>query len=397
MKHLILMLLAAALLLSACGKQEKTEPPPGETVLEPTCAETISETGDYAIVCEWEEYASDVERVTFFVENHTEEPLETGVDFQLERLEDGCWNPVPMAENTGWVALGLYIPAGGRTALECWFSMYDYDFSGGGTYRIVKELKGQLTAGEFRLAEVSEISAERPYGFAPLEELPENFGADVAAGNEVVFTGEETRNLEAVEIFLNKSGAGVDCQLRTVQDYGEGAPMVIDVIYENDHFLWRMWSQGVVTEQRFSYIVTDGVDLYLSNGVDWAQTERFESETVFLIPGGATGAMVTAVEQQAAGRLAANVARYKVWSDDGTCSAALTDVPTEFSVGWQKRGEGSRGELFDLRGRNRDETVITALEWQGDQLLLTCETAGDNGRNRLVFDTESWSLKDNDE
>ena len=45
MKHLILMLLAAALLLSACGKQEKTEPPPGETVLEPTCAETISETG----------------------------------------------------------------------------------------------------------------------------------------------------------------------------------------------------------------------------------------------------------------------------------------------------------------------------------------------------------------
>ena len=397
MKRLILMLLAAALLLTACGKQEVKQEMPEETVQDPTCAETLSETGDYAIVCEWEEYASDVERVTFFVENRTEEPLETGVDFRLDRLEDGCWSPVPMVENAGWVSLGLSVPAGGRTALECWFSMYDYDFSGGGLFRIVKELEGQTVAGEFRLAEGSEISAERPYGFAPLEELPEDFGASAAAGNEVVFTGEETRNLEAVETFLNKSGGGVDCQLRTVQDYGEGAPMVIDVIYENDHFLWRMWSQGVVTEQRFSCIVTDGIDLYLSNGVDWAQTERFESKTAFLIPGGATGAMVTVVEQQAAWRLTANVARYKVWSDDGTCSAALTDVPTEFSVGWQKRGEGSRGELFDLRGRNGDETVITALEWQGDQLLLTCETAGDNGRNRLAFDTESWSLKDNHE
>jgi len=390
MKRVILMLLAAAMVLTACGKRETTaEPPAEETVQDPTCAEAISETGDYAIVCEWEEYASDVERITFFVENHTEEPVETGVDFRLERLEGDTWTVVPMVENAGWVALGLSIPAGGRVPLDCYFSAYDHDFGRGGTYRIVKELNGQLVAGEFRMAEVSAISAQQPYGFAPLEELPEDFGASDANGNEVVFTGEWIQNLEAVTAFLNKSGSGVDCQLRTVQDYGEGAPMVIDVIYENDHFLWRMWNQGAITEQRFSYIVTDGIDLFLSNGVDWANTERYGSDTAFLIPSGVTGAMLTAVEQQAAGRLTANVARYQIWSDDGTCSAALTEEPTEFAVSWQEKGKGSRGEIFRLR------TAVTALKWQPDGTLrLTCGIAGDDGSYYAVFDPVSWSLRD---
>ena len=389
MKRVILMLLAAAMVLTACGKKEITaEPPAEETVQDPTCAEAISETGDYAIVCEWEEYASDVERITFFVENHTEELVETGVDFRLERLEGDTWTAVPMVENAGWVALGLSIPAGGRVPLDCYFSAYDYDFDRGGTYRIVKELKGQLAAGEFRLVEVSEISAQQPYGFAPLEELPEDFGASDANGNEVVFTGEWIQNLEAVTAFLNKSGSGVDCQLRTVQDYGEGAPMVIDVIYENGHFLWRMWSQGSVTEQRFSYIVTDGSDLFLSNGVDWANTERYGSDTAFLIPSGVTGAMLTAVEQQAAGRLTANVTRYQIWSDDGTCSAALTEEPTEFAVSWQEKGKGSRGELVSLRA------AVTALKWQPDGTLrFTCGIAGDAGSYHAVFDPVSWSLR----
>lgn len=397
MKRWIILLLAAALMLTACGKQEtKQEPVPGETVLPPTCAEEPAETEDYAIVCEWEEYATDVERITFFVENRTEAMLETGVDFRLERLEEkGGWSAVPMAENAGWVALGVGIPAGGRVPMECWLSMYDHDFSGGGTYRIVKELNGQTVAGMFQMAEGSVISAERPYGFAPLEELPAAFGAGDACGNEVLFTAEGAENLEAVEAFLEKSGSGVACQLRTVQDYGEGAPMVIDVIFENDHFLWRMWTQGEITEQRFSYTVTDGRDLFLSNGADWAQTERYGSDTAFLIPQGVTGAMLTTVERQAAGRMMSNVTRYQIWSEDGTYSAALTQEPEEFAVSWQEQGKGSRGELFSIARRDGKERRITALEWQGHELLLTCEAERD--REQLLFDGDSWRLKDKNE
>jgi hypothetical protein len=61
--------------------------------------------------------------------------------------------------------------------LDCYFTIYDYDFSGGGTYRIVKDLNGQTVAGTFKLTADSAISAQQPYGFAPLETLPEDFGA----------------------------------------------------------------------------------------------------------------------------------------------------------------------------------------------------------------------------
>ena len=394
MKRLMGLILALSLLLTACGREEQTKgQPAGETVLPPTCAETVSETGDYAIVCEWEEYACDVGRITFFVENHTQEPLETGVDFRLETLGDnGAWYEVPLVQNAGWVALGLQIPAGERTPLECWFPMYDYDFSGGGTCRIVKELNGQTVAGSFKMTEISMISAQQPYGFAPLEELPGDYSAADTVGNEVVFTESGAKNLAAVEVFLDKSGRGVDCQLRTVQDYGEGTPMVIDVIHENDHFLWRMWSAGQITEQRFSYIVTDGSGLFLSNAVDWHHTELYNSDTAFLIPEGVTGEMLTVVEGQAAGRLEGSVLRYRVWSTDGVYDAALTTEPDEFSVGWQKSGEGSRGELFSIQKRDGKERVLTALEWQGSDLLLTCETVGADGKEHWIFSGESWTL-----
>lgn len=393
MKRLIILILIVSLLLTACGKREtSTQPPAGGTVLPPTCAETVSEPGDYAIVCEWEEYACDVGRITFFVENHTKEPLETGVDFQLETLgENGAWYQVPLVQNVGWVALGLQIPAGERVPLECWFPMYEYDFSGGGTYRIVKELNGQTVTGTFKMAETSGISAQQPYGFAPLEELPEHYSAADAHGNEVVFAAGGARNLDAVKEFLKKSGEGVSCQLRTVQDYGEGAVMVIDVIHENDHFLWRMWNAGQITEQRFSYIVTDGTALFLSNGVDWQHTELYDSGTAFLIPEGVTGEMLTMIERQAANRLEGSVIRYRVWSEDGVYDAALTTEPDAFSVGWQKPGEGSRGEMFYVQKPDGTARRLTALEWQGSDLQLICEMP-EGGREHWTFCGETWTL-----
>ena len=184
------------------------------------------------------------------------------------------------------------------------------------------------------------------------------------------------------------------CQLRTVQDYGENTPMGIDTIYEDGHFLWRMRQGEYIAEQQFSYIVTDGTDLYLSNGADWETAERYAAkELAWLVPMGTAGAAeVEAVEKMTADRLAANVTRYRVWSSDGVWNAALTEMPTEFSVSWQKPGEGSGGCTYDLNHWDGLETAIWGLEWQEDgKLLLVCETA-DGGSSRLQFDPETEQL-----
>ena len=210
----------------------------------------------------------------------------------------------------------------------------------------------------------------------------------------MVYTNDGVQNGEAVEEFLYKVRLNVPCQLRTVQDYGENTAMLIDAIYENGHFLWRMRQGDDVAEERFSYIVTDGTDLYLSNGADWETAERYAGkELAWLVPTGTAGPeLVSAVEKMTEERLAANTARYRVWSADGQWDAFLTEVPTEFAVNFHSSGGGGRGSTYDLNHWDGLETAIWGLEWQEDgKLLLVCETV-DGGSSRLTFDPETERL-----
>ena len=141
--------------------------------------------------------------------------------------------------------------------------------------------------------------------------------------------------------------------------------------------------------------MTDGADLYLSNGADWETAERYANkELAWLVPAGtAYSAAVEAVDAMTADRLAGNTARYRVWSADGVWNAALTEQPTEFSVTWRKPGEGSGGKLYDVSGWDGLETAIWGLEWQEDgTLLLFCETV-DGGSSRLTFDPARETLQ----
>ena len=132
--------------------------------------------------------------------------------------------------------------------------------------------------------------------------------------------------------------------------------MVIDVIYEDGTFLWKMRDAGEITQRCFSYIVTDGTDLYLSNGADWDAGERYGDKRVFLVPPMAGEEWVSDVESMEADRLAENTARYSLWSDDGVWNVRLTEEPTVFSVSWQKQGEGAWGKRLRPSGlgRHRD-------------------------------------------
>ena len=140
-------------------------------------------------------------------------------------------------------------------------------------------------------------------------------------------------------------------------------------------------------------MVTDGVDVYLSNGADWAGTEGYDSDRAFLLPAGSGETLVDLAEIMTEDRLAASTARYQVWSRDGVWCAQLTETPTEFGVDWRKPGEGYGGRLYNLQDWDVLETAITGLEWREDNtLLLTCETS-DGGTSRLVFDPEHTTLE----
>lgn len=376
-------------LLSGCGAPAPRELPEeehGEDVRGP------EEAAPEGLILELEHpvYDPSMTQYTYLVRNETEAPVEFGEPYALQCRAGNQWTDLTPRENFAFTAIGYSLEPGGVMALTCTLAMYE-EPPEVGEYRLVKQVEGQTLYAPFTLGE-SPYTAETPYGFGPLEDLPETCGADTASEMDAVFTGDGVRNPEAVEDFLFKAGLGAPCQLRTVQDYGEGAVMVTDVIFENDHFLRRERSGGVITERRFSYLVTDGRNLYLSNGADWESGEKYGDERTLLIPEGAAGEMTAAVEEMTAHRLEGNVTRYRLWSDDGVWDAVLSDTPTEFGVGWQKPGEGSRGSLYDLQDWDGMETAILGLAWLEDgTLLLECETSVGE-RSLLTFDPETERL-----
>lgn len=379
--------LLALLVLAGCGEQETDAGEP------PAEQETSSGSFSLELDTEWDVYDPSAEEIWCILSYEGEgDPLEFGAEYRLEVQTDSGWEQVPFVEGTGWDSVLYTLHVGESWAFPCVLSLFDYSFTDG-TYRVVKEIGDQTLTAEFTLTEGAAISAETPYGFGPMEDLPEDWDtAEAAASGAVVFTEAGMENADAAETFLQKVSLGIPSQLRTLQNYYESWPMLIDVIYENDSFRWRMRTGGEITEKRFSYIVTDGTDVYLSNGADWDSTERYDSDKAFLLPSGSGSALVPKAQEMMAERTAGNTTRYRIWSADGVWDASLTETPTEFGVGWQRPGEGSSGSLYDLGDWYDEELSIAGIIWEDDGTLsLTCETAA-GGAIVPTFDPETGIL-----
>ena len=379
--------LLALLVLAGCGEQETDAGEP------PAEQETSSGSFSLELDTEWDVYDPSAEEIWCILSYEGEgDPLEFGAEYRLEVQTDSGWEQVPFVEGTGWDSVLYTLHVGESWAFPCVLSLFDYSFTDG-TYRVVKEIGDQTLTAEFTLTEGAAISAETPYGFGPMEDLPEDWDtAEAAASGAVVFTEAGMENADAAETFLQKVSLGIPSQLRTLQNYYESWPMLIDVIYENDSFRWRMRTGGELTEKRFSYIVTDGTDVYLSNGADWDSTERYDSDKAFLLPSGSGGDLVPRAQELMADQTAGSTVRYRIWSADGVWDASLTETPTEFGVGWQRPGEGSSGSLYDLGNWYDEAPAITDIAWQADGTLrLTCRLEA-GGVQTFDFDPETGYL-----
>ena len=388
--------LLALLLLAGCGHapSEAPEETPEESPERPLEAEPAPAPEGLSLKVEREVYDPSLTRYTYFIYNNTDHTVEFGDPYQIQRLEGDVWQDLTPREDWGFSLIGYILSPGGTFVRTCTLDYYQ-EPPEAGRYRLLKDMgdDGVLTA-EFSLGD-SPYTAEAPYGLAPLETLPLSYGAADAAGTgAVLFTVAGEENLKAADEFLQKSSLGAACQLRTVQDFGENDPLIIDVVYDG-RYLWRMRQGDYFLEKWFSYIITDGTDLYLSNGADWENSAKYGSDKAFLLPEfQSSSGIVEAVRTQMSERLERGAARYLLWSGDGVWHAGLSGgtAPTEFSVGWSKPEEGSAAGLYNLQDWDGVETAITGVSWQEDgTLLLQCETVSGD-RALRVFDPETERL-----
>lgn len=396
----MLACLFTLLLLAGCGSggaeppEAQEEKPAAPEVSEP--AEPAAPAG-LSLYLEREVYDPSLTRYTCFLENRTDKTVEFGEDYSIQFFSEDEWVDLRPRPSCGTDAIGYRLSSGETMALDCTLERYE-NAPEPGRYRLVKQVEGHTLYAEFSLGE-SPYTAETPYGFLPLEDLPADYGADTAEDSYVVFTGEGMEHPEAVEDFLRKVELQARCQLRVVQDYGEGSPMVTDAIYEYGRFRWRLWSGGGITERYFPYIVSRGQDVYLSDGADWASSEKYAAQRTLLLPEGVTPEMSAAVETMTEARLAGNAVPLQVFFSDGAWCASLLDAsaPTEFTVGYRfPEGNGAAGfhKSFDLQDWDGLETSVKKMEWQEDGTLrLTCGTS-DGGTSTLSFDARTKVLAD---
>ena len=403
MKRIVLWIFAAALLLSmvSCQNEIKLE-------RSPYSEEDFDTTGEVALTIEYPVYDRSVTSYTYSVVNNTDETVTFGREYSIEMLSDGEWKLLPqLEEGVDWPA-DASVVAPGETVSNS-FSFWPYDFSVvEGTYRLIKSVtlgdgEERLLCREFSIGQ-SDISGDTPFGYVPLEELPEeidlsDFDCDAATdavGTLVAGGGER------VAAFLDKVSLGTPAMLRLVSLTQEGEVVLYDVIYENNHFLYRVdrtrdsYAEGGaalegIYEQRYSYLVTDGTYLYLSDYASLSNqalsSRHLEAGSTVILcldnfdNGSALGQTVSEMTEQ---RVAGNSAMARYWSEDGAYWVDLTAEWDSFSVNTKGYGVGRTLPLEAGEGAQ-----IYTAQWISDQRVQLLYTTQEGKTYRAVYDVLS--------
>jgi len=264
-------------LLCSCSKPEPS--PHGEIPTD----EQVKITTQYPV------YAKDVKTISFMVENHSDDELFYGVDWQLEKHTSHGWVTVPFIENAAFYLTGIQLAPGRMKSEILYLHMFDYSLTDG-TYRILKEINDQYYAGEFSVGE-SPITDESPHGFVPLEKLPKKYSAEDALADGVVIRHPDgtMENADRIQPFFDQLAIGYDSQLRLGSFTDEGELVLTDLItegYDSFHKQTKICfrrdnsrANGSEIDQKyFEALITDGETIALSTAYVWLEEDNQRQE-----------------------------------------------------------------------------------------------------------------------
>lgn len=358
-------------------------------------ASDFDESGEIEFQTEYPVIDERMESISCMISNHTGEDLEFGTEYALEVKGGEAWYQVPFPENMGWEAVAIVLPDGESFGKVINLEMMEYTFRDG-EYRIVMRIGERLVKAEFRMGE-SQITPETPFGYLPLQELPEDYSLEEAVANgDVVFSFGETYNLEKLLHFVQNARLGLPAMVRLVSFTVEGDPIIYDIQRNVTYggMEWYHFSQDVtrdgfsapddrtIWEQNYSYLVTDGRDLYLSNYAEYREdTGNWKEGRCIVFQDGLQTkeeaeevweqyeTILAWTKEMTDKRLEGNSIRLKVMSPDGSRYVCLDKDQEKggnsFGYGMEGYGDGDF-RIPDAEGGQK-VIVIVDFEWLNDE------------------------------
>jgi len=284
------------------------------------------ESGFIRMYTEYPVYAPGMERISYFIENNGNSDAEYGDEYQILKQDGDKWWKIFPVDDATWNSI-LNITSPGKTSAR----RLNIATLGKGTYRIVKQINGQPYYAEFSIGE-SSISPETPYGFEPQSALPEDYGPEAAASKgDLVNVHGEILNPMAFDRFISNITAGAPAFLRLTQYTIEGDPIICDLEYTGEFYRLTTDNSrdafGIpnIREEIYSYLISDGESLFLSDCVDYSIAEAayggIEDNAAYLTS--ALPEWAEAVAELCKQIQEWNVTTMRRWNSDGSICCTL--------------------------------------------------------------------------
>ena len=377
----------------------------GCTPMLPSPHGNIADGGTVRMYTQFPVYDRDIDRIQVILENGGDIALEYGTEWAVEKRQGDAWVQVPFIPNAGWTQPLLMLSPGGTYSYYVYTDMLDVSMKDG-QYRVVKEVSDTVYAAEFSIGE-SDVSADSPFGYVPLEELPMDYSAEDAVRDGVVVYHSENgtyENEEKIAAFLHDVVRGVQTQIRFAF-YSSDSPdkvLIDEVLYTEGigsiprFQIRRDWSrqqpEASITSQYFTHLTTRNDKLF-----------RFANSPDTYVRGDTSAVDLPALNKDWAGKedwlntiTEYAVSRYgsvSAWSPDGLrhIQASMDEVLT-FYVNVSYPEGGSMGYTADLLSEEYP-VKIQEFVWEDETtVMIVCATAEEGLEYFASFDTDTQKI-----
>lgn len=380
--HSLIILCYILFLLSGCGMKDPilTEADDKETLMKSDyTGSDINSSDDIVFTTEYPVYSKDITRITCFLKNNTKNELIYGEEYVIEKLIDREWYKIPFPDNAIWHSIAIILSPESTKTEYISLTFPDYTFTDG-SYRVVKQVGDHYYAAAFELGS-SGITADTPYGFQKLEQVPKDYTKEDAVRDGVVVVSHNSiENGGKIVEFIDHVRNNTASMLRVMQFTDEGDPIIKDIIYtveQDNYFIVKtdntrdnFGSSNGIIETIYSYIVTDGYQVFLSNYAGWVDSK----DNIPLIASGEVSKwkdIVPMVDKITEDRLYSNGTTYKLFQNDASKSLILTENPLEFGY----NSNDSISEIRVIENSMNIATKITEALWADNHtILIVCGT-----------------------